>query len=114
MNSVSPTRYIGAICPKHPELKGLRRKSHYACVGCTADARKRYKSQDHIRAKINEEKRHGRESEMIARKIARAVQNDIRVIACEMASKALKDPTKFQMFWIEAKEEYERRLQSTT
>ncbi len=37
--AISPSRYRGAVCAKHPELKGERAKKNYLCVGCTSEKR---------------------------------------------------------------------------
>lgn len=44
MAGITPNRYIGSVCQKHPALGGLRRKSNRACVGCAKDQVKRYQS----------------------------------------------------------------------
>lgn len=35
--SLTPNQYIGKVCPKHPELKGLRSRPSYRCVKCMSD-----------------------------------------------------------------------------
>lgn len=34
---LTPNQYFGKVCPKHPELKGLRGKPSYRCTRCVAD-----------------------------------------------------------------------------
>jgi hypothetical protein len=36
-NGLKPTRYIGKICEKHPDLGGERRKANRKCVRCAAE-----------------------------------------------------------------------------
>lgn len=36
-HSLTPNQYIGKVCPKHPELKGLRSRPSYRCVKCMSD-----------------------------------------------------------------------------
>lgn len=44
-NELTPLRFMGKICGKHPELNGLRIKSSKACVQCHRDyMRKSYKN----------------------------------------------------------------------
>ena len=39
------SKYIGAICGKHPELQGLRYASGHNCIGCKNDsARQQYEA----------------------------------------------------------------------
>lgn len=35
--SLTPNQYIGKVCPKHPELKGLRSRPSYRCVKCMSE-----------------------------------------------------------------------------
>jgi len=34
---LTPNQYIGKVCPKHTELKGLRSRPSYRCVKCMSD-----------------------------------------------------------------------------
>lgn len=36
-HSLTPNQYIGKVCPKHPELKGLRSRPSYRCIKCMSD-----------------------------------------------------------------------------
>ncbi len=35
--SLTPYRFVGNICAKHPELEGLRLKSNRNCIGCSKE-----------------------------------------------------------------------------
>ena len=40
-SAVSPSRYVGKVCDKHPELGGLRLIRNYTCVGCMRDQKRK-------------------------------------------------------------------------
>ena len=39
-------KYKGIVCPKHPELEGLRSKSRHRCLKCISEARKIARARD--------------------------------------------------------------------
>ena len=43
-SAVSPSRYVGKVCDKHPELDGLRLIRNYTCVGCMRDQKRKSRS----------------------------------------------------------------------
>lgn len=106
LESISDSRYIGAVCLRHPALKGLRRKVGYKCVACVQEAKQRYRRKYADRIAIH--KKDAREKDAVAHEIRKRITHEIRVKAAMMASKELKDPTKWKLYWTEAKEEYER------
>ncbi len=39
-------RYIGKLCPRHPEAGGLRRKSNWICIVCASNSSKTYRKSE--------------------------------------------------------------------
>lgn len=87
-NSVSPTRYIGTVCQKHPELKGERRKKTYVCVGCQRDRNKQYRATSAGRESHNEAVKQAYANQAYARKILQSRLAKVKAMAIQMARDA--------------------------
>lgn len=49
MDDLTPARYLGAVCSKHPELKGLRQRCNRTCTACLKEkTRKHQKTEGHL------------------------------------------------------------------
>lgn len=60
-----PTRYLGKVCEKHPELNGERRLCNRSCVACSREAvheRQRKKREEGDEQFLEMRRRHVRES----------------------------------------------------
>lgn len=74
--SVGATRYVGKVCPKHPELSGVRTTCNRKCVGCTRDGQKTSAARENKRAYEKERRKWYRKlpAQRQARKIAAMVR----------------------------------------
>jgi len=53
-SELTPARYLGKICDKHPELAGLRKKANRSCVGCWREQIKKSHSTEEFKVKARE------------------------------------------------------------
>ena len=103
-----PNRVIGDLCPKHPELKGLRRARNRECIGCRKDYRQNYKADPDRRLKQAQERKANREAGRVAALMAERKMAAIRIRATELASARTQNVARWQEFYAEAREEVER------
>jgi hypothetical protein len=49
MDELTPARYLGTVCSKHPELNGLRQRCNRTCTACLKEkTRKHQKTEGHL------------------------------------------------------------------
>lgn len=98
-------RYLGKVCEKHPILNGLRRKKTSECIGCRRERAHLWSKTNPARqVRIRERKRDLREMDKIATLQERRVLDAIRVKACELASARVRNVSRWQEFYDEARQ----------
>lgn len=52
---LTPNQYYGKVCPKHPELKGLRGKPSYRCTKCVSEYQSLFNKRKRLDKKVEAE-----------------------------------------------------------
>lgn len=99
-NAISESRYIGKVCPKHPELKGERRKIGYICVGCNADKRHRQRQKPEARAKADVARRLEAENKAASKAWEESRMNAVKAEAQAMS--IANGETNYKKYWVAA------------
>lgn len=89
--SVSDRAYAGLICPKHPYMIGVRRKSDGKCLECARELRQARKAKPEVRARINLEKADKRLAEAVDRRNLELACR-AEMLRCEKLALADRDP----------------------
>lgn len=101
---VTETRYIGAVCLKHPEQAGLRRIRNHECIGCIKARNKIKRKTPEALAKKYQTRKDQREMGKVASLMATQKADAIRIKACEIASSRVQNVARWQEFVNEARE----------
>lgn len=52
--ALNDKRYVGKICPKHPDAGGIRKKSNWICVICSSESSRAYRKTEKGKAYMAE------------------------------------------------------------